>query len=100
TSGPRAPGASTTGARADPPHRDETRGRAMTDIASLLGDDAEALLSYEVKGIPKEDLTLPGPDIIDRVYSGTDRNPQVLRNLGSLFGHGRLAGTGHVSILP
>jgi class I fructose-bisphosphate aldolase len=72
----------------------------MTDIASLLGDDAEALLSYEVKGIPKEDLTLPGPDIIDRVYARSDRSPQVLRNLGALFGHGRLAGTGHVSILP
>lgn len=72
----------------------------MTDISSLLGDDAESLLSHEVKGIPKEDLTLPGPDIIDRVYRNTDRSTQVLRNLGSLFQHGRLAGTGHVSILP
>ena len=82
------------------PHGDETRGTAMTDIASLLGEDAEPLLSYEVKGIPKEDLTLPGPDIIERVYRNTDRSPQVLRSLGALFGHGRLAGTGHVSILP
>jgi class I fructose-bisphosphate aldolase len=72
----------------------------MTDIASLLGDEAESLLSYEAKGIPKSSLTLPGSDIIDRVYSRSDRSPQVLRSLGSLFGHGRLAGTGHVSILP
>ncbi|MFN8037983.1 MAG: class I fructose-bisphosphate aldolase [Acidimicrobiales bacterium] len=72
----------------------------MTDIATLLGDDAEALLSHECKGIPKDDLTVPGPDIVDRVYKDSDRHPQVLRNLGQLFGHGRLANTGYVSILP
>jgi class I fructose-bisphosphate aldolase len=72
----------------------------MTDIASLLGDDAEALLSYECKGIPKADLTTPGGDIVDRVYKDSDRHPQVLRNLQAVFGHGRLAGTGYVSILP
>jgi class I fructose-bisphosphate aldolase len=72
----------------------------MTDIQGLLGDEAESLLSYECKGIPKEDLTLPGPDIVDRVYKDTDRDPQVLRNIQALFGTGRLANTGHVSILP
>jgi fructose-bisphosphate aldolase, class I len=72
----------------------------MTDVKSLLGDDAEALLTHTCKGVPKEDLTVPGGDIVDRVYSATDRSPQVLRNLQSLFGHGRLAGTGYVSILP
>jgi fructose-bisphosphate aldolase, class I len=72
----------------------------MTDIQGLLGDEAEQLLSYECKGIPKDDLTLPGPDIVERVYAGSDRNPQVLRNLAGLFRSGRLAGTGHVSILP
>ncbi len=72
----------------------------MTDIASLLGDEAEALLSYECKGIPKEELTLPGADIIDRVYRDSDRSPQVLRNLGALFDHGRPGGTGCLSILP
>jgi class I fructose-bisphosphate aldolase len=72
----------------------------MTDIQGLLGDEAEALLSYACKGIPKEDLTLPGGDIVDRVYKDSDRNPQVLRNLSDLFGSGRLAGSGHVSILP
>jgi len=72
----------------------------MTDIASLLGADAESLLAYESKGIPKSDLALPGGDFIDRVYKDTDRSPQVLRNLQSMFGHGRLANTGYVSILP
>jgi class I fructose-bisphosphate aldolase len=72
----------------------------MTDIASLLGEEAEALLSYRCKGIPKEELTLPGGDIIDRVYRDSDRSPQVLRNLGALFDHGRLGGTGYLSILP
>jgi class I fructose-bisphosphate aldolase len=70
------------------------------DIPSLLGDEAESLLKHESKGIPAGDLHLPGPDYIDRVFAQTDRSPRVLRNLQSLFGHGRLAGTGYVSILP
>ncbi len=70
------------------------------DIQGLLGDEAESLLSYESKTIPREDLSLPGPDFVDRVMAGTDRSPQVLRNLQSLFDHGRLGGTGYVSILP
>jgi fructose-bisphosphate aldolase, class I len=70
------------------------------DIPSLLGDEAESLLKHESKGIPAGDLHLPGPDYIDRVLAQTDRSPRVLRNLQSLFGHGRLAGTGYVSILP
>jgi fructose-bisphosphate aldolase, class I len=70
------------------------------DIQSLLGDEAESLLKHESKGIPAGDLHLPGPDYIDRVFAQTDRSPRVLRNLQSLFGHGRLAGTGYVSILP
>jgi class I fructose-bisphosphate aldolase len=72
----------------------------MTDIQGLLGDEADSLLTHVSKGIPKEDLTLPGADIVDRVYKDSDRSPQVLRNLQALFGHGRLADTGHVSILP
>ncbi len=72
----------------------------MTDITSLLGEDAADLLGHACSGIPKEDLHLPGPDFVDRVFLGSDRNPQVLRNLHALFNHGRLAGTGYVSILP
>jgi fructose-bisphosphate aldolase, class I len=70
------------------------------DIQALLGDEADSLLGHESKGIPQEDLVLPGPDYIDRVLAQSDRSPQVLRNLQSLFDHGRLAGTGYVSILP
>ena len=70
------------------------------DIEGLLGDEAESLLSHESKTIPREDLSLPGPDFVDRVMASTDRSPQVLRNLQSLFDHGRLGGTGYVSILP
>jgi fructose-bisphosphate aldolase, class I len=70
------------------------------DIQSLLGDEAESLLKHESKGVPADDLILPGPDYVDRVFVQTDRSPQVLRNLQALFGHGRLAGTGYVSILP
>ncbi len=72
----------------------------MTDIASLLGEQAEDLLTYECKGIPKESLVLPGPDFVDRVVAETDRSPRVLVKLQSLFDHGRLGGTGYVSILP
>ncbi|MGH9209415.1 MAG: class I fructose-bisphosphate aldolase [Acidimicrobiales bacterium] len=70
------------------------------DIQSLLGAEAESLLTHEAKGIPRDDLSLPGPDYVDRVLAATDRSPQVLRNLQSLFDHGRLGGTGYVSILP
>jgi class I fructose-bisphosphate aldolase len=72
----------------------------MTDIQSLLGDEADSLMSHVCKGIPKADISPMGGDVVDRVYAVSDRSPQVLRNLQSLFSHGRLAGTGHVSILP
>ncbi|MEU9395229.1 class I fructose-bisphosphate aldolase [Streptomyces sp. NPDC101209] len=72
----------------------------MTDIQGLLGDEAKDLLTHVALGIPKEDLVLPGHDFVDRVVADTDRSPRVLRNLQALFGHGRLAGTGYVSILP
>jgi class I fructose-bisphosphate aldolase len=68
-------------------------------IESILGSDA-SLLQHECKTIPKAQLHLPGPDFIDRVYSATDRNPRVLGALQQLFGTGRLAHTGYVSILP
>lgn len=72
----------------------------MIKIEELLGSDAKNLLEHKCNTIPKESLHLPGPDIIDRVYALTDRPPQVLRSLQQLVGHGRLAGTGYVSILP
>jgi len=69
-------------------------------IRKYLGEESDWLLNHESNKIPKEHLYLPGPDFIDRVYTDSDRNEQVLRNLSSLFNHGRLRGTGYVSILP
>jgi class I fructose-bisphosphate aldolase len=73
---------------------------ATTKAYDLLGPEAEALLTYEAKGFNKKDLHLPGPDFVDRVLSPTDRSPQVMRNFQSILDHGRLGGTGYVSILP
>jgi class I fructose-bisphosphate aldolase len=72
----------------------------MNEIEKLLGQEAEELLNYQCKTIPKESLHLPGPDFVDRVGVGSDRPVAVLRNLQSLLNAGRLAGTGYVSILP
>jgi class I fructose-bisphosphate aldolase len=69
-------------------------------IQSLLGKEADDLLTHKCQGFPKESLHLPGPDFLDRVWVGSDRPPGVLRSLAALFGHGRLAGTGYLSILP
>jgi class I fructose-bisphosphate aldolase len=72
---------------------------SFAEIQSLLGQDAESLLSYKAK-VSRELLALPGPDFIERVFVQTDRNAQTLRSLGALYRHGRLAGTGYMSILP
>ena len=69
-------------------------------LEQLLGNEADDLLSYECRTIPKENLHLPGPDFLDRVFTPSDRPVPVLRNLAAIFGHGRLAGTGYLSILP
>ena len=69
-------------------------------ILELLGDKAEFLLNHQSKTISKDQLHLPGPDFVDRIWSGSDRNPQVLRNLQAMYNKGRLAGTGYLSILP
>jgi class I fructose-bisphosphate aldolase len=69
-------------------------------IQSLLGKDAEDLLTYQCVGFPKEALHLPGPDFLDRVWVMSDRPVGVLRSLAAMFNHGRLAGTGYLAILP
>jgi class I fructose-bisphosphate aldolase len=69
-------------------------------IQEILADQAEYLLGHTCTTIPKEQLHLPGPDFIDRVVSKTDRSPTVLRNLQTMYDHGRLTGTGYLSILP
>ena len=71
-----------------------------SEIHSYLGDDAEALLTYKAKGFPKDTLYLPGPDYIDRVFSETDRSPDLFAVADLEFHTGRLAGTGYVSIFP
>ena len=74
--------------------------QTIDGIVGHLGADADDLLSFTCKGIPKEMLTLPGPDYIDRAFALSDRKTQVLVNLGRLYGSGRLANTGYLSILP
>lgn len=71
----------------------------MTDVTALLGEEARNLLEHHCK-VPKESLSLPGPDFVDRVFAASDRKPAVLRNMQTLFNHGRLAGAGYLSILP
>src|SRR5487761_1959167 len=70
------------------------------DIAALLGDDASLLLDHTATAFPKEWLTTPGPTFLQDIFTQSDRTPTVLRNLGALYNHGRLGGTGYLSILP
>lgn len=71
-----------------------------TDIFELLGDEAADLLEYRSQTVSKESLHLPGPDFVDRVVAQSDRNVRVMRSLQAIFEHGRLGGTGYLSILP
>src|SRR4030081_3054848 len=77
------------------------RSPAIIDrLEELLGPETRELLDHKARTIPKDQIHLPGPDFIDRVVSNSDRRPQVLRNLAAMFNHGRLSGTGYLSILP
>jgi class I fructose-bisphosphate aldolase len=70
------------------------------EIRGLLGEEADHLLDFDTPKIPAENLHIPGPDWIERIFLPSDRPASVLKNLGVLFGHGRLGGTGYLSILP
>src|SRR5512136_473102 len=72
----------------------------MTSIAQLLGEKADCLLNFKNPKISKERLHLPGPDVVDRLFAVSDRNNRVLANLQRFVSHGRLGGTGYLSILP
>ena len=72
----------------------------ISDMEAALGDGAEYLLGHECRTISSKDLHLPGPDYIDEVFVHNDRSPAVIRNLQTILDHGRLGGTGYVSILP
>ena len=76
-----------------------TRGRVL-DIEALLGADAESLLDYRSPTGIAELLTTPGPSYVDRVLGASDRSPRVLVAFERMLGHGRLGGTGYLSILP
>jgi fructose-bisphosphate aldolase, class I len=76
-----------------------TRG-SLEKLEEVLGEDARDLLEHKCNTVPKEQLHLPGPDFIDRVWKDSDRPTRVLSSLQAIHGHGRLAGTGYVSILP
>ncbi|MEO6148704.1 MAG: class I fructose-bisphosphate aldolase [Mucilaginibacter sp.] len=73
---------------------------AFQKIKELLGKDADTLLQHKSNTFSKDLLHLPGPDFVDRIFVQSNRNPQVIRNLSAIYNHGRLAGTGYVSILP
>ncbi len=75
---------------------------AMTysDIEKLLGNEAQSLLGHQCKTIAKERLHLPGPASVETIFSQSDRSKEVIKNLKALYGHGRLANTGYLSILP
>jgi len=72
----------------------------MVNILDLLGDEAQSLLSHTCSSIPKANIHIPGDDYINRVVSKKNRKPSVLRNLSALYNHGRLSGTGYLSLLP
>jgi fructose-bisphosphate aldolase, class I len=72
----------------------------MTQISSLLGDKADYLLNFKNPKIAKDRIHVPGPDFVDRIFAPSDRNNRVLVNLQRMFGSGRLAGSGYLSILP
>src|SRR5437763_1859999 len=71
-----------------------------TSIEQYLGNRADSLLNFSAPKISKDRLHIPGPDFVDRIYASSDRNNRVLVNLQRMFGHGRLGGTGYLSILP
>ena len=72
---------------------------ASSTVIEYLGSEADDLLNFTAK-VDKRLIHAPGPDFVDRIWAGSDRNPQVLRNMQAIYGHGRLGGTGYVSILP
>ncbi len=75
-------------------------GTSLDKIEELLGADARQLLDYTSQTIPKDQIQVPGPDFVDRVWTNSDRNPSALRSIQTLFDNGRLRGTGYLSILP
>ena len=78
----------------------KTTTATLAGIEAILGDSAQGLLDHTCTTISKDRLAVPGPDFIDRVTAASDRSPRVLKSLSDLYNHGRLAGTGYLSLLP
>jgi class I fructose-bisphosphate aldolase len=72
----------------------------LEKLTELLGEEARDLLEHHCRTIPKDRLIQPGPDFLERVHSNSNRGPRVKRSLAAIFDHGRLSGTGYLSILP
>lgn len=72
----------------------------LKKITELLGKDADSLLNHVCKTVPKDSIHQPGADFVDRIFIPSNRNNQTVRSIQSLYNHGRLAGTGYMSILP
>ncbi|NBV05133.1 MAG: fructose-bisphosphate aldolase, partial [Cytophagia bacterium] len=72
----------------------------MSQTSQILGSQADFLLGHRCKTIAATDLHLPGPDFVDRIWSASNRSIPVLRSMQTLYGTGRLAGSGYLSILP
>src|SRR6266852_571826 len=73
---------------------------SVSSIEQILGEKAESLLGFQSPKIPRDRLHLPGPDFLDRIFAYTDRNNRVIGSLAGIYAHGRLGGTGYLSILP
>ena len=73
---------------------------SLAHIESLLGEDTENLLKHKCETVSKDEIHIPSPDWVDKIFKNSDRNIRVLKNLQALFSHGRLANTGYLSILP
>jgi len=78
----------------------QTAGLSIDEIVERLGERGPGLLEHTCQTVPASDLVLPGPDFVERVWSLSDRSPAVLRSMQQMFDHGRLSGTGYLSILP
>jgi class I fructose-bisphosphate aldolase len=78
----------------------ESPNMTIGQLSDLLGSESESLLNFTSQTMPKENLHFPGPDHIDKIFLNSNRNMQVVKSLASLYNHGRLGGTGYMSILP